>query len=93
MDRKLLLQTLRELRAYRRAVQDKLTMAESLAAGHVTDYDFERYHLGMVADEAELARIEEHYLGCPECAERAEQAADYVDTMRAAIIKGNFDLK
>jgi hypothetical protein len=60
---------------------------------HIPDHDLERYHLGMIVDEAELAPFEEHLLGCPECAERAEQAADYVDTMRAAIIKGNFDLK
>jgi|HubBroStandDraft_3_1064219.scaffolds.fasta_scaffold2773201_2 hypothetical protein len=27
---------------------------------------------GMVVDEIELAALEKHYLGCPECAERAE---------------------
>ena len=43
-------------------------------------------------DEADLAALEEHYLGCPECAERAEEAADYVDANREAIIVGNFDL-
>ena len=35
---------------------------------HISDHDLERYHLGMVTDEEELAAIEEHYLGCPECA-------------------------
>ena len=59
---------------------------------HISDHDLERYHLGMVQDEAELAALEEHYLGCPECADRAEEAADYVDLIRAAIIVGNFDL-
>jgi hypothetical protein len=47
----------------------------------------------MIVDEAELAPLEEHYLGCPQCAERAEQVAEYVDTMRASIINGNFDLE
>jgi hypothetical protein len=47
----------------------------------------------MVTEEPDLARIEEHYLSCPECAERAEQIADYVDATRAAIIDGNFDLE
>jgi hypothetical protein len=60
---------------------------------HISDHDPERFHLGMVTDEAELAALEEHYLGCPECAERAEESAQYVDTMRAAIITGNFDLE
>jgi hypothetical protein len=45
----------------------------------------------MVVDEAELTTLEEHVLACPECAGRAEQAADYVDTLRAAIITGDFD--
>jgi hypothetical protein len=31
---------------------------------------------GMVVDEIELAALEKHYLGCPECAERAEAVAD-----------------
>jgi hypothetical protein len=92
MNRELILQTLRELRARRREVQEKLARAEA-QAGHITDHDLERYHVGMVTEEPEVARIEEHYLGCPECAERAEQIADYVDAMRAAIINGNFDLE
>jgi len=33
----------------------------------------------MVRDEPELAVLEEHYLGCPECAEHTKEAADYVD--------------
>lgn len=59
---------------------------------HICDHDLERYHLGMVVDEAELARIEEHLLACPECTERAENLATYVDTIRAAIIAGCYDL-
>jgi len=47
----------------------------------------------MVVDEAELAPLEEHLLACPDCAERAEESARYVDTMRAAIIAGGFDLE
>jgi len=59
---------------------------------HLTDHDLERYHLGMVLDESELAEIEEHFLGCPECAARAEEAAGYVDALRRTIIEGGFDL-
>ncbi len=47
----------------------------------------------MVISEAELSSLEEHLLGCPESAEQAEACAAYVDTMRAAIIEGNFDLE
>lgn len=59
---------------------------------HIADENLERYYLGMVKDEAELAPLEEHLLACPQCVERAEEAADYVDAMRAGIIEGNFDL-
>ena len=58
---------------------------------HISDHDLESYHLGMVVDEAELAPLEEHLLGCQGCVERAEQTATYVDTLRAAIVMGNFD--
>ena len=44
-------------------------------------------------DEEELAALEEHYLGCPECAKRAEESADYVDAIRAGMILGDFDLE
>jgi hypothetical protein len=59
---------------------------------HISDHDLERYHLGMPVDEDELAWLEEHLLACSECVERAEQAAEYVDTVRASILAGNFDL-
>jgi hypothetical protein len=59
---------------------------------HISDDDLERYYLGTIKDETELASLEEHLLICPECVDRADEAQDYVDAMRAAIIKGNFDL-
>ena len=52
--------------------------------GHICDHDLERYHLGMVTDEAKLAVLEEHLLWCSGCIERAEASAQYVDTVRAA---------
>ena len=39
-------------------------------SGHISDHDLERYHLGQVVDESELARLEEHILACPACAAR-----------------------
>jgi hypothetical protein len=45
----------------------------------------------MVTDEGELAPLEEHLLLCHSCVVRAEESAQYVDDLRAAIIKGNFD--
>jgi anti-sigma factor RsiW len=44
----------------------------------------ERYYLGLVKDEAELASREERLLACPACVEHAESTQDYVDALRAA---------
>lgn len=60
---------------------------------HISDDNLERYHLGQITDEAELAPFEEHLLACAGCAERAEEAADYVDAMRGGIILGDYDLE
>ena len=60
---------------------------------HISDHNLERYHLGMVADEPELAPLEEHLLACPQCAIRAEEVSEYVDTLCAAIVNGDFDLE
>ena len=46
-----------------------------------------------MTDEDELAALEEHYLGCPECAKRADEAADYVDAIRAGMVIKDFDLE
>jgi hypothetical protein len=59
---------------------------------HLSDHDLERYHLGMIVDEAELAPFEEHLLACFFCVRRAEETADYVDAIRSGIILGDFDL-
>ena len=60
---------------------------------HISDDDLERYYLGMIQAEPELASVEEHLLICPECVDRAAETQAYVDAMRAAIIRGNFDLE
>jgi hypothetical protein len=60
---------------------------------HISDHDLERFHLGMVKDEGEVAVIEEHLLWCSRCIGATEDAAEYVDTIRAAVINGNFDLQ
>ena len=59
---------------------------------HLSDADLERYHLGMITEDIELTEVEEHYLACPECARRAEEVAQYVDTLRAAMAKKGWDL-
>ena len=59
---------------------------------HLSDHDLERLYLGLVKDEAELAIIEGHLLVCSDCIDAAEEAAQYVDDLRAAIINGNLDL-
>jgi hypothetical protein len=62
-----------------------------MARKHLPVLDLERYYLGMV-QEPELATVEEHILSCPMCARRAEKAQEFVDMMRAAIVRGDFDL-
>jgi anti-sigma factor RsiW len=52
---------------------------------HISDHDLERYYLGMITDDDELERLEEHLLCCPPCVERAEETQDYVDAMRVAL--------
>jgi len=59
---------------------------------HLPEHDHDRYYLGMITDEIELARHEEHLLGCLECVARAEESNQYVDVIRQAIIMGGYDL-
>lgn len=60
---------------------------------HISDHDLERYYLGMIREGPELAALEEHLLWCGECVDRAEESDAYVDAIRAAIIRGNYDLE
>ena len=64
----------------------------AMSTKHISDHDLERYYLGMVTREEELAPLEEHLLWCHSCVERAEETEDYVDLIRRAIIVGDFDL-
>jgi hypothetical protein len=52
---------------------------------HISDDDLERYAMGAVTDEGELAALEEHLLVCGPCIERAEKNEVYVKTIRAAL--------
>ena len=60
---------------------------------HISDDNLERYYLGMVKSESELAPLEEHLLACSSCVDRAERVQEQVDAIRAAIIEGNFELE
>jgi len=53
---------------------------------HITDDDLELYHLGMLPENV-LMTVEEHYLTCLKCAQRAQETADYLNAMRAALCK------
>ncbi len=52
---------------------------------HISDDDLERYCMGMVVGESELAPIEEHILACPSCAERTAREQECVNAIRSAI--------
>jgi hypothetical protein len=92
MDRTELARNFRNLRARRNRVARVTAKVDDKLAHHVEDHKLERFHLGMVKDEAELAAMEEHLLCCPVCVQRAEESANYVDTIRSAVILGKFDL-
>lgn len=56
---------------------------------HVSDHDLERYYLGMVTVEEELAPLEEQILACGTCAKRAEATQEYVDAIRVVMLTGS----
>ena len=60
---------------------------ETNSVNHISELDLERYYLGMVKDEGELASLEDHLVACPACVERAASTQDYVNTIRAALMK------
>jgi hypothetical protein len=84
MDMKLVAGKLRRLRGRRERVARVAATICGKLPGHIDDHDLERYHLGMVKDEIELAALEEHLLWCGACVDRAEASAGYVDAVRAA---------
>ena len=84
MDMKIMAKTIRDLRARMERVTRVVATICGKLPGHICDHDLERYHLGMVKDEAELAALEEHLLWCGACVDRVEATAEYVDAVRAA---------
>jgi hypothetical protein len=60
---------------------------------HPSDTDLERYCLGMIQEGPELDALEEHLLICGECVDRALASDNYIDRIRAALVKGGFGLR
>lgn len=60
---------------------------------HISDDDLERYYLGLMTGESELTLIEEHLLCCAACVYRMEEMQDYIDAIRAGLIRGRYDLE
>jgi len=53
---------------------------------HISVHDAERYHLGMVTEDEELAALEEHLLWCHDCLDLVLGAENYVDTIRVGLV-------
>jgi hypothetical protein len=53
---------------------------------HISAHDAERYYLGMVTEETELAALEEHLLWCHGCLDLAQETEDYVDTIQVGLL-------
>lgn len=49
---------------------------------HTGDDCLERYHLGLLGDEAELRRVERHLSVCPACRDRAKKVENDVTILR-----------
>jgi hypothetical protein len=52
---------------------------------HIPDEDLERYSLGLIKNESELAPVEEHLLVCIECVVRAEESDRFVRLTKTAL--------
>lgn len=82
----------RSMQAYAgRPETQKYRVLDPELYGHISELNLERYHLGMVTNEQELTKIEEHLVRCPPCAVRGEAAHVFVNSMLAAIVSGDFD--
>ena len=53
---------------------------------HISAHDAERFYLGMVMEEEELAPLEEHLLWCDACLDLALETEGYVDTIRVGLL-------
>jgi hypothetical protein len=62
-----------------------LIFSNSIKMHHISDHDLERYYLGQVREEIELAGLEEHLLWCASCHRRMAESGQYIDAMRAAM--------
>ena len=58
---------------------------------HVTGHDLERYCLGMVAEEPELATVEEHLLWCHDCLDQLDIIKIYIGAIRRAAFRSGFE--
>jgi hypothetical protein len=87
MDSKVIRDTLLRLRAEKRRIELAIAAVEQQMPGHISVENLERYHLGDVSDEAELAPLEEHLLWCASCVGRAEETAAYIESIKAAAFR------
>jgi hypothetical protein len=56
---------------------------------HISVHNAERYYLGMVTEEEELAVLEEHLLWCHGCLDLVQEMEDYVDTIQVGLLRVN----
>jgi hypothetical protein len=66
--------------AARRALQPS-----TLSSIHPNEDSLERYAMGLINEDAELAPLEEHLLACPSCCQRAEFWEHYVWSIRSSL--------
>jgi len=60
----------------------QLVILKSSGGNHIPDVELERYYLGLVTDQHELAALNTHLIGCPVCVVRSEINGAYFELMR-----------
>jgi hypothetical protein len=53
---------------------------------HISTHDAERYYLGMVTEEEQLAPLEEHLLWCCGCLDLVQETEDFIDTIQVGLL-------
>jgi anti-sigma factor RsiW len=65
-----------------------LASAAQNSSPHLADEVLHRYHLGQIADEAELHAVEAHLSHCRSCRERASTVEDRTTILRIGFAAG-----
>ena len=58
-----------------------------MGSQHISVHDLETHCLEKIQDDTKLALIEQHLLLCTECVVRAEETGQFINAIRAALMR------